>query len=177
MPILTEVNFKDKTLEQIAFEMCIAARTAPKTRGVDLIKTAVITGEDVDNIIKKMEEIHARIGRESFKRNAESLKECSVIVLIGAQIKTNNLKPCSLCGFKDCDENEKNNAVCAFNSIDLGIALGSAVSIASDKRIDNRIMWTIGMAALELKIFDESVRMVMGVPLSAKGKNIFFDRK
>lgn len=177
MPILAEENFKDKTLEQIASVMCIAARTAPKTRGVDLIETRIITGKDIEKIILKMEEIFRRDLRPAFNRNAESLKECTAMVLIGAKVKTNNLKPCSLCGFKDCTENEKNHAVCAFNAIDLGIALGSAVSIASDKRVDNRIMWTIGMAALELKIFDESVKMVMGVPLSANGKNIFFDRK
>jgi len=61
-----------------------------------------------------------------------------------------------------------------FKLIDLGIALGSAVKIASEMNVDNRIMLSVGMAAQELKILDAEV--VLGIPLSIKGKNIFFDR-
>jgi uncharacterized ferredoxin-like protein len=66
---------------------------------------------------------------------------------------------------------------CAFNNIDLGIALGSAVSIAADSRVDNRIMFSVGMAARELKYFDENVRIIMGISLSASSKSIYFDRQ
>lgn len=177
MAIIKEENFNNITLEQVAYSMCLAARTAPKTRGMDLIETAVVTGDDLMNLIIKMEEIFQREHRESFKRNSESLKNCSCVVLIGAKLKTNGLKPCSLCGFENCASCEKNHAVCAFNPMDLGIAIGSAVSVAADNRVDNRVMWSIGMAALELKLFNEDVNIVMGIPLSASGKNIFFDRK
>jgi len=60
--------------------------------------------------------------------------------------------------------------------IDLGIALGSAVSIAADDRVDNRIMYSIGKAAAEMDYNDDSV-VWHGVPISISGKNIFFDRK
>ena len=60
--------------------------------------------------------------------------------------------------------------------IDLGIALGSAVSIAADYRVDNRIMYSIGKAAAEMKYADDSV-VWHGIPISISGKNIFFDRK
>ena len=59
-------------------------------------------------------------------------------------------------------------------AIDLGIALGSAVKLAAELSIDNRIMCTIGAAAKRLNLLDSDV--VMGIPLSATGKNPFFDR-
>jgi glycerol-3-phosphate dehydrogenase subunit C len=44
----------------------------------------------------------------------------------------------------------KARARCAFNSHDLGIAVGSAVSIAADFHADNRVMYSLGKAAVEL---------------------------
>jgi len=59
--------------------------------------------------------------------------------------------------------------------LDLGIAIGSAVKVASDLNVDNRVMFTIGVAALALGLMDADV--VIGIPLSATGKNIYFDRR
>jgi uncharacterized ferredoxin-like protein len=61
--------------------------------------------------------------------------------------------------------------------IDLGIAIGSAVSTASVLKIDNRIMLSIGLAAVNLKILGKDVKIAYGIPLSISGKNPFFDRK
>ncbi len=160
-----------------AQEMCIAARTAPKTKGIDLIETIIIDGDDLKKITAEMEKIYSDTGREGFKRNSESLKKCTHIVLIGLKRKTAGLKPCGLCGFKDCEDNDKHDAACFFNSVDLGIAIGSAVSVAADRRIDNRVMWTIGMAAKDLGLLGGEVKQMIGIPLSATGKNVFFDRK
>lgn len=177
MTLLNENDFKDRAVEQAALDMCLAARTAPKTRGRDLIMTAIAKADTVAKLADKMEEIFVRTGREAFKRNAEPVRSCSHIVLVGAKKMTQGLAPCSFCGFKDCAECESNKAACAFNSIDLGIAVSSAVSVAEQHRADNRIMWTIGMAALDLKLLGEDVKMILGIPLSATGKNVFFDRK
>jgi uncharacterized ferredoxin-like protein len=59
---------------------------------------------------------------------------------------------------------------------DLGIATGSAAATAMDCRIDNRILFSAGMAALKLNLFPESVKMCFGIGLATTGKNIFFDR-
>lgn len=177
MAIRKEKDIRPEALADVAKAMCVAARTAPKTRGVDLIEIAVADGNDVQRIVSEMEKIYSKTGREAFRRNCESLKDCTHIVLIGMNKKTAGLKPCGSCGFKDCDENEKHGAVCFFNSVDLGIAVGSAVSVAADSRADNRVMWTIGMAAKDLGVFGKEVKQILGVPLSATGKSIFFDRK
>ena len=57
------------------------------------------------------------------------------------------LKKCGMCGFENCTEKEKNeNVPCAFNTGDLGIAIGSAVSVAADNRADNRVILEWGSA-------------------------------
>ena len=59
--------------------------------------------------------------------------------------------------------------------IDLGIAVGSAVSVAADMRIDNRVMFSVGKAAQSMKLLGECTR-IMGIPLSVSGKSPMFDR-
>lgn len=66
---------------------------------------------------------------------------------------------------------------CAFNTVDLGISLGSAVSLAADSRVDNRIMFSAGTAAKELGMFDKTYKVILAISLSAHCKNIYFDRK
>ncbi|MEM4808813.1 MAG: ferredoxin domain-containing protein, partial [Candidatus Nezhaarchaeales archaeon] len=58
--------------------------------------------------------------------------------------------------------------------INLGIAIGSAVKTASIHNVDNRVMYTAGLAAQNLKLIDADV--VLAIPLSATSKNIYFDR-
>jgi uncharacterized ferredoxin-like protein len=64
---------------------------------------------------------------------------------------------------------------CLFKALDLGIALGSAAKTASTLNIDNRIMYRIGTAAKRLKMLLEAT-IIMGIPISAEGKNIYYDR-
>lgn len=58
--------------------------------------------------------------------------------------------------------------------MDLGIAMGSAVKTASILNVDNRIMYRIGVAAKRLNLIDGEI--VVGIPISASGKSIYFDR-
>jgi uncharacterized ferredoxin-like protein len=50
------------------------------------------------------------------------------------------------------------------------------VKTASLLNVDNRIMYRIGTAARRLNLLPEAT-VIMGLPISAKGKNIYFDRK
>ena len=65
---------------------------------------------------------------------------------------------------------------CVFNVTDLGIAVGSAVSIAADNRIDNRVMYSAGKGALKAGMLPPDVRIAYGIPLSISSKSIYFDR-
>ena len=67
-------------------------------------------------------------------------------------------------------------ARCAFNMIDLGIAIGSAVSVAADCRVDSRVLYSAGKAAQLMQYEDFDV-VWQGIPIAAYGKSPFFDRK
>ncbi len=167
-----------QALKAVAERMAIAARTAPKTRGRDVIHTAIVDGEDLKRLADEMQKIAIEKDKAFFSRDAENILNSPVALLLGCEIRVNGLDPCGMCGFEDCSEKQKEILVpCVFNSIDLGIAIGSAVSVAADNRVDNRVLYTAGQAALNLGIFDKKVSVVLGIPLSAKAKNIFFDRK
>ena len=65
---------------------------------------------------------------------------------------------------------------CAIRMADLGIAVGSAVKTASVLNADNRVMYSAGVAARTMGLLGKDCTVAFGIPLSATGKNIFFDR-
>ena len=169
-------EMKEDALLNSANLICIAARTAPKGKGRDLLKTVLVTGEEKLKIADKMREIALRDGLKFFARDAENVDQVHVLVLLGTRESPLGLN-CGYCGFKDCEALQSAGGICSFNSGDLGIALGSAVSRAADMRIDNRILYSAGKAAVELGFLGEDIRVAYAIPLSATGKNPFFDRK
>lgn len=176
--LIKQESFIDETLEDIARKMCVAATTAPKTRGKNQIETAVLKGETIKKLSQKMREIGFEKNISFFLRDAESILNAPVVVLIGTKLDSLGVPNCGFCGYRDCAEREKTSASCALAVNDLGIAVGSAVSIAMDFRVDNRIMFSAGKAALELNLFETGdIKIAFGIPLSATGKNPFFDRK
>ena len=175
--VIKEEKFKAEAVETIAREMCLAARTAPKARGMDLLEIAVIKGDDILKLSAKMKEIGERENHQTFLRDAENIRSAQAIVLIGTKRKIVGLRYCAFCGWPTCDDAERAGAICAYNAGDLGIAVGSAVSVAADHRLDNRVMYTVGKAAIDMKLLGEEVVIALGIPLSVSGKNPFFDRK
>ena len=158
--------------------MCAAARTAPKACGTDHLETCIVTGEDKGKLADEMQRIGERLNHKAFLRDAGNVRASGAVVLIGCVLETRGLnEACALCKRKNCAENEETDCVCVFDPMDLGIALGSAVSIAADNRLDNRMMFTAGQAAIALKIFPEDIKIVIGIPLSASKKSPYFDRK
>lgn len=168
---------ENAALEQIAGMLCVAARTAPKGKGRDLLVTAVANGSDKQALQDRMRLIAARDGVAFFSRDADNLEHAPVVVLIGTRKQPLGLPHCGFCGFTDCAAMLAAGGTCSFNSGDLGIAIGSAAALAADCRVDNRIMYTVGKAVLELKMLGEDVEIAYGIPLAARGKNPFFDRK
>jgi uncharacterized ferredoxin-like protein len=178
MAVIFEQDNRAAALRDVADRMMIAARTAPKARGFDNIVIAAVEKKDITRIASKMTEMVKEGAAESFLRDAENILSADEMVLIGTKIRSIGLSFCGLCGFKNCEE--KNNHPqhpCSFNTHDLGIAVGSALSVAMDARVDNRLMYSVGMAVRELNLLGEGVPIVMGIPLSSTGKNPFFDRK
>lgn len=160
----------------VAQLMAAAARTAPKTRGMDNIEIVLVDDQEAKiKLTQKMKEISKLENRLSLERDANSIVGSPAIIIIGVKSNPSGLN-CGFCGYKNCEELKKTKGVCAYNSIDLGIAMGSSVSIANQFHIDNRIMHSIGRASLELKILGKDAVQALGIPLSVSSKNPFFDR-
>lgn len=178
MAIVNEESLRNDQIKDIAGKMMVAARTAPKAKGRDNLEILCVDGDELKTLSKQMSKIAEREDIPFFDRDAANILQASAVVFIGTKIAVGGLKYCGLCGFENCNEKSKYPEVpCVFNTNDLGIAVGSAVAVAADNRVDNRTMYTAGMAALELGFFSGEVKIAFGIPLSASGKNPFFDRK
>ena len=161
-----------------AARVCAAARTAPKARGIDSIRTAVLTDADKDSVADAMERFGAEQGADFFLRDAGNVRAAKVLVLIGiveAQRGLNGI--CGYCHHADCAACRANNGVCVYDPMDVGIALGSAAATAADCRMDSRILFSAGRAAQSLGLMGENVTLIYGLPLAVTGKSPFFDRK
>ena len=167
-----------RTVMDTAQAMCAAARTAPKARGFDRIVTAVLTGEDKDALAAEMERMGAEMSADFFIRDGGNLRAAQAIVLIGIRESKRGLGSiCGYCHFADCTECARQGGVCVYDPVDVGIAVGSAAAVAADRRVDNRVLFSAGRAAISLGTLGEGVGQVFGIPLSVSGKSPFFDRK
>ncbi len=171
-------NCELEAIKQCAYAMCAAARTAPKGKGVDRIETCVITGLEKDDIANEMERLSEPLGYPFFSRDSKNVRASGALVIIGASYGTRGLNDgCRYCLFENCADCIKKGGVCAHDLVDLGIAIGSAASIAADFRVDTRVMFSIGRAALALGLMPPEVKAAYGLPLSVSGKSPFFDRQ
>jgi uncharacterized ferredoxin-like protein len=169
-------EIKNHVLKDVAEIMCTVSRTAPKTRGRDNLLIGILDSSDKKKVIAKMKKIAKRDSRPSCARDAQSIKDTDFIVVIGTKKETLGLN-CGFCGYPNCASLAKTKGVCAYNAMDLGIALGSAASVAGRLHVDNRLMYSIGKAAIECGTLGKGIVQAIGIPLSATGKNPFFDRK
>ena len=156
--------------------MAAAAISAPKASGKDNILAYVLTGEDKAELANHMRDIARETDAEFFERDAGNVDASEAVVIIGARNVPFGLEHCGYCGFENCGQMVRAGGRCALIVSDLGIAVGSAVSIAADDRIDNRVMFSAGQAAQRMEFLDPSVKVSYGIPLSVNSKSIYFDR-
>jgi uncharacterized ferredoxin-like protein len=160
--------------------MDLAARTAPKALGEDFVVVSILEGDDVRRLGERMIEYGRQHNRANFDRDGDNVLRSEAVVLIGLQnARVANLN-CGACGSEKCIlpntyEGEFKGPNCALRFLDMGIALGSAVKMAGLFNVDNRIMYRAGMVARLMGLIEAD--FVMGVPLAASGKSIYFDRQ
>jgi len=185
MPIIKSDEGEREALLHASRLMLVSARTAPKSGGVDDILTVIVVGKEKEALAEEMDKIAEERKIERFKRDAKNLRDSEAAVLIGVRGTKSFGINCGACGYANCDEFNKAQKkagqdfmgpTCLPKALDLGIALGSAVKTASLLNVDNRIMYRIGTAARRLNLLPEAT-VIMGIPISAKGKNIYFDRQ
>ncbi len=154
MLIKSEDAERDAALE-VAKLMLVAARTAPKAMGLDTVVGAILGGEDKNKLADEVERVGKEKNRPTRVRDAGNVRNSELVILLGVRYEGDVSKELGL--------------------VNLGIALGSAAKVASDLNVDNRIMRSIGEASENLKLL--LADYVIGIPISIKGKSIFFDRK
>jgi len=184
MPILDGKAQELQGVMETANLMVVSARTSPKSGGVDDILTAVVYGAEVESLAADMEKIGVERKVDRWSQQAQNVRVSDVVVLIGVRGTKKYATNCGACGYGSCDEFDKaekklrqdfNGPTCIFKALDLGIAVCSAVKTASLLNVDNRIFYRIGAAAKRLNYMPEA-SIIMGIPLSAKGKSPYFDR-
>ncbi len=179
--VKNEVDFRDDAIKFAAYLMAISARTAPKSKGEDFLEILYLDKNETNKIAERMIELGKERGK-GFIRDGESLKKASAILLIGVKGDEPLGLNCGACGL-DCKKMKEIKRTskdftgpnCIFRILDLGIAIGSAVKLASVLNVDNRVIYRIGVVARELGYSKADV--VLGIPLASLGKNPFFDRK
>lgn len=172
--ILNERESRHEHILNVAQQMMTAARTAPKGKGIDIIEVAMITDEEIQVLSKTMVKMVAEHGMKFFLRDAENILNAECVVLIGTHEQAQGLN-CGHCGYSVC-ASRKEGVPCAVNSVDVGIAIGSACATAADNRVDTRVMFSAGLAAQRLDWL-KGCTQVYAIPVSASSKNPFFDRK
>jgi len=173
--LINERDTRTERLLQVADEMMTAARTAPKGKGFDIIEVMLATGETIRQLSDAMLQYSEKTGLKFITRDALNILHAEAIVLIGTKQQFHSLN-CGYCGFESCAEKSKFPEVpCSINSVDVGIALGSACSVAADRRVDSRIMFSVGRVAQELEMMP-GCSNIYGIPISCSSKSPFFDR-
>ena len=172
--IQNERELRHETVLHIARQMMTAARTAPKGKGIDIVEVALVTGDDLKTLSNRMIALAEEQGMKFFLRDADNILSAECVVLIGTREQAQGLN-CGHCGYAHCGDRPA-GVPCAINTVDVGIASGSACATAADNRVDTRVMFSAGLAAQRLNWL-EGCRQVFAIPVSASSKNPFFDRK
>ena len=161
--ILNDRDSRHEHVLNVARQMMTAARTAPKGKGIDIIETAIVTGEEIQQLSDTLKAMFEEFGIKFFLRDADNILQAECILLIGTREQAQGLN-CGHCGYATCSGRSE------------GIAIGSACATAADLRVDTRVMFSAGLAAQRLEWL-KGCHQVMAIPVSASSKNPFFDRK
>ena len=189
MSLMTSSQAEEEAVLTAAKLIMVAITTAPKGRGVSEINSVLLLAEEKERLARSMEEHDSHKAKPVgfFKRDAQNIRKAAAVLLIGVK-GTMPKKPetplnCGACGYPSCSELIKAQKkrgedfvgpLCAFQIMDLGIALGVAAKMAAELNIDNRIMYSAGAAAMDLGFLNAD--LMIALPLSVGAKNIFFDR-
>lgn len=172
----------------VANLMALAARTAPKGKGIDTLEIRVLAKKDMKKLATRLEKLGNERGIGFFLRDAKNIAASDGCVLIGCRGGEAGGINCSGCGYTTCADFTKaiknkgwkgtpfEGPNCVLRMTDLGIAIGSAVKTAQIHNADNRVLYSGGVAARDLGLLPKDCTVVYAIPLSATGKNIFFDR-
>ena len=182
------MNESDDAIRLAVSLMGVSARTAPKGKGKDSLVTRTVHNPDLPLLAREMTRFGQDHGQPFFVRDAKNIAASEACLIIGIRGQEALGLNCQGCGYQSCADMEAacgNTIVegspflgpnCVIKMADLGIAVGSAVKTASLLNLDNRVMYTAGVAGRSLGWMQEC-SVAYGIPVSVSGKNVFFDRE
>lgn len=175
--MIKQEEISEEYIFSTAKAMATAARTAPKARGKDTFSIVICDKKDITLLSSQLKKDYKDFNQDFLLRDSQNILDASYVLLIGTRVEVLGLN-CGYCGFATCEEKIKagKEIPCFFNAEDLGLAIGSAVSVAMERRIDNRVMFSVGRAALRAGLMENNTQC-LAIVLSATNKNPFFDRK
>ena len=131
--IYSSKDMESRAVLDTAAKICAAARTAPKTRGMDGLVTCVLTGEDKSQLAAQMRKLADELDYAFFTRDADNVEAADAVVLFGMEEVRRGLDAgCQYCHFESCADCTEKDGLCAWDAIDIGIAIGSAAAAAAD---------------------------------------------
>ncbi len=170
-------QIQDETARQQVRALMNRMLTAPTAKGADDVRILYVDGEEKAALTAFLRRHGEERKKPGLVRDAANVDKAVAVVVVGARPLFMDLD-CEMCGAESCDEARSRSLNCIYPVADLGIAIGSGVSLAAEQGLDNRVMYSIGLAALRTGLFgDPSVRCALGIPFSVSSKNVFFDRK
>jgi uncharacterized ferredoxin-like protein len=164
------MTVESDAVKTVAGLMALSARTAPKAVGQDSIHIEILTGKEQKKLANRMIKVGKEIKMDFFVINGEQVKVSDATLLIGVEEMAKAVK-----------EGKNTKALypgpnCVMKITDLGIAVGSAVKTAGIHNVDNRVMFSAGVIALQQGLL-KGCSVAYGIPLKASGKNIYWDAK
>lgn len=168
-------KFYEMALDHAISLMMARAKTAPKAKGMDTLGYVVLEKEEIEALSEEIKRLGYEKDVPFFIRDSKNILNADRIFLIGCRDEIRSIPQCGYCGYENCGHKLKNEGRCVYPLLDMGIAIGSALSICQMAGIDTRVMYTVGKAALSLGLL-EGFDVALGIPMSITEKNIFFDR-
>ena len=118
--IYNERNIRKEIVLEAAKQIMMAARTAPKGKGVDIIEIITLSHDSLPTLSENMRSEGKKRGMMFFLRDADNIEQADAVILIGTR---RHLRfELRILWAKTCGENHQESNPCAINSIDVGIA-------------------------------------------------------
>ena len=89
--LYTSLELENRAALDAAARICAAARTAPKTKGMDGLVTCVVTGEEKDRLSAQMRKLASELNYAFFSRDADNVDASAAVVLLAMHEKRRGL--------------------------------------------------------------------------------------
>ncbi len=181
-----------KEAAKVAARLILASgTTSPRVGGVGECTIHVLDDEcDIEDLCQKMEQM-AEIKKSwgFFKRDAAMLRDADAVLITTSLRSLTDPADinCNMCGKLVCEylkEEEKlppdpdvafQGPLCVFRANNIAYAVDGMISQARNLGIDYGVYWSVGAAAMRMKILPRATGFALAVAISITEKSPFRD--